>query len=302
MLGATGVLRARSWIASRFQRILTRTQFTDHDRKQLDTHVNGVKRRLETSFRTHQQLLIGSSARGSAIRQSSDVDLMLVLRMPELRRGDRLVSSFTTLDRVRQELESRFWNSELGRDYQAITVQFRDGQYAVDVVPGGFWGIENKIPLYLIPDGAGEWMTTSPRTHNAYIGRANLRSGGKLRNVARLAKYWRWCRTPELPLNSFHVEMLLASTLLADGAKSYGQCMYELFDSLRARRCRGLQNPLGFGGVIAVANTDAKLDKVFASVDFSAEHAGAALLAESEGEMTEAVRQWNLVFNGGFSS
>src|SRR5258708_40351400 len=99
------------WIASRFQRILTRTQFTDHDRQHLETHLNGVKRRLETSFRMHQHIPIGSGVRGSAIRQSSDVDLMLVLKMPEIRCGDRLVSSFTILDRVRHELESRFGNT-----------------------------------------------------------------------------------------------------------------------------------------------------------------------------------------------
>src|SRR6266571_3746454 len=100
-LPSPGVLRAKSAIADRFQRLLTRTQFTEQEIQRYQTHVTGVARRLETSFRLHQRIPIGSAARGSAIRQSSDVDLMLVLKMNELRCGDRLVSSFTTLDRVR---------------------------------------------------------------------------------------------------------------------------------------------------------------------------------------------------------
>ena len=294
------VLRARMLIADRFQRLLAKTKFTLPEIERYQTHVAGVARRLETSFKLHERIRIGSAARGSAIRQSSDVDLMLVLRMSELRWGDHLVSSFTTLDRVREELQSRFWNTELGRDGQAIVASFQDGQYAIDIVPAGFSGIENKMPIYLIPDGYGGWMTTSPQTHNTFLARANLRSAGKLTHVAKLIKYWRWCRTPELPLSSFHVEMLLAGDGLTEGAKSYAECLVDLFDSLRSRDCRALQDPFRIAGLISAANTAAKLNRVVAAVDFSADHARAALLAEREGSTIEAIRQWNLVFNCGF--
>lgn len=291
-------LLARAHVAQRFQRLLASLQFSAVDVTRYNSHMASVTTRLATAFHLNKPLVIGSAARGSAIRQDSDVDLMSVFKMAELRCGDRLVSSYTLLNRVRQELQDRFWNTDLGRDGQAITVRFRDGQYSVDVVPAGFWAIENNSPVYLIPDGTGNWMKTSPRTHNAYIAGANLRSANKLKYVAQLAKHWRFSRG--LPLNSFHVEMLIATTRICDGAKTYAQCMTDLLDTLRDRACRGLQDPKRIAGLLPAANTDAKLDKLFAAVDYSAKHARAALRAEEQGATAEAIRQWNIVFNDGF--
>jgi signal transduction histidine kinase len=53
-----------------------------------------------------------------------------------------------------------------------------------------------------------QWPTFNIRK---YIREADVRSGGKLRHVAQLMKHWRECRSPRVPLSSFHIEMLLVS-------------------------------------------------------------------------------------------
>jgi hypothetical protein len=82
-----------------------------------------------------------------------------------------------------------------------------------------------KRPLYYIPYGNGWWRLTSPEIHNGYIALMNQESGGKLRAVAQLFKFWRVCRELAIPISSFHIEMVLASEGICNGVKSYAECM-----------------------------------------------------------------------------
>ena len=299
-VNAAHAARARAAIAWRFQILLGRTAFSAADSLIYAAHIQGVMKRLESSFLANSRIPIGSGTRGSAIRQSSDRDLMLVLKRTEARWDGRLTSSTTVLNRVAGSLRLRFPNTAVGRDGQAVVVGFRDGRYPVDVVPALFDRIDNKIAIYLIPDGYGGWLEASPLVHNRFIARANLSSAGKLKNVAKLVKFWRWCRTPELPLSSFHVEILLATEAVCSGAKSYSSCLYEFFELMTSRECRALRDPCRVSNLIAAANTEAKCDRLYAAVQSSAEHALKALIAEQSGQAMDAVRQWNLVFNGSF--
>jgi SMODS domain-containing protein len=293
-------LRTRAAIQVRFQKLLGRVNFSDTDLQRFHTHRESVTRRLRVSFATSKIFPIGSATRGSAIPQTSDLDLMLVLRVHEARWGGKLMSSFSVLNNVRAQLQSRYRRTDIGRDGQAIVVDFEDGQRPVDVVPAVFAGVRGAIPLYIIPDGRGGWITTSPALHRQYISHADERSGGKLKNVARMIKYWRWCRTPEIPLSSFHVELLMAHDGLCAGVKTYGQCLYNLFQLLSKRECRALQDPLRISGWVQAANTEAKRERAVAGVNDSAFHSAKALVAELEGDTPEAIPQWDIVFNGFF--
>jgi hypothetical protein len=229
---------------------------------------------------------------------------MVILRRQEAAWGGQLMNSNTVLANVRRELDSRFFRTEIGKDAQAVTVSFGDGEYPVDVVPAVFakWLRVSgaSAPSYYIPDGAGEWFLTSPGAHDKFIAQADARSGGKLKNVAKMLKYWRWCRTPEIPLNSFHVEILLASEDICSGVKTYSACLADALRELAKRDARALIDPLGISGYIKAANTETKREKVVAAVNDSAYHAASALLAERSGDAAEAVRQWDIVFNGFF--
>jgi hypothetical protein len=234
---------------------------------------------------------------------------MLVLNIGEVRWGDGWKLSSTVLNNVRDQLQDRYTSTEIGRDGQAIVVDFADGQYSVDVVPAVYVGstpvsfignVVRNYPVYKIPDGEGWWMETSPLAHTRYLNLHNLRSRQKLYNLVKLVKFWRSCRFPHVPLSSFHVELLLAKQGICLGAKTYGQCLYEALAEIRDRAARALQDPINISGLVKAAATEVKQERILDAVSFSAAHAFSALKAEEAGDTKEALRQWDIVFNGQF--
>ncbi len=292
-------------ISNAFKYLVGQLEFTPAEVDAINTHVRTVSSRLAASFGPSKQKVIGSAARGSTVRQSSDADLMVVLRLESVRVGDRVRRSDSVLAAIRDDLRQRFRATEIGRDGQAIVVDFGDG-HSVDVVPALYadWVRTGGVsrPLLRIPDGAGDWMDTSPEAHNQLIEQAGARSGGKLRNVARLLKFWRATRATSIPLNSFHVELLLADTGICDGVKTYGYCLALAVQELSQRECRGLQDPLGISGVVKACNTEPKREQTVRALAETLRHAAQALEAERQGDMDEAFRRWSLVFNGQFPS
>lgn len=291
-------------ISDRFDTLLGRIQLSDAQAGNLARHRDAVTRRIETSFEVTRTDTIGSSSRGSAIRTTSDLDLMPILRRSEARWGGRKVSSTTVLNNIRAELRDRFRFTDAGKDGEAVVVEFSDGA-KVDVVPAFYVSQEavyngRKYPLYEIPNGRGGWLATSPEAHNRYIAAQDARSGGKLKYVTQLLKFWRACRTPHYPLNSFHIELLLADSGLCSVSKSYAQCLHDTFALLAKRACRGLQDPIHISGQVSAANTDAKRLTVLNAAITSAQRAAKALDAEAARRQPEAVSYWDLVFNGNF--
>ena len=143
-------------------------------------------------------------------------------------------------------------------------------------------------------------METAPEAHNTYLKAADTQSVGKLRRTTQLLKYWRSCRTPAIPLASIHLELLLASENVCVGAKSYSRCLRDAFHLLRNRECRGLRDPLGIAGVLYAVQTTAQAEQLVSAVDYAAEHAQSAVEAQERKDWKEALRQWDIVFNGKF--
>lgn len=292
--------RTRAAVQRRFRTLLDWITPGPTEHSTYAKHRETVTARLNRVFAAHQVRLIGSHTRNTAVAKHSDLDLMLVLRTAEVKWGAGWKSSTTVLNDVRTQLQERYQTTAIVRDEQAIVIDFADGQRPVEVVPAVFGGIQNGAAIYRIPDGAGGWMATSPDAHNRFIAEKDDRSVGKLKNVAKMLKYWRACRTPSIPLNSFHIELRLAEEAVCVGVKTYGRCLYDAFRSLDKHRCSALRDPRGISGLISAANTEPKRERVQAAVVDSLFHSRAALLAEQDGDGATAIYQWTLVFNGGF--
>jgi hypothetical protein len=227
------------------------------------------------------------------------VDLFAVIAHTDVRWGRQWKSSETVLNRFRDELAARYRMTSVRRDLQAVVVAFSRGP-CVDVVPAVFDQMAGNRPRYFIPDGEGGWMPTSPETHNVYIRGADARSKGKLKRVAQLVKFWRECCSTRFALSSFHIEMLLASTEICSGIKTYAACVTEVLRNLADRECRALQDPLGISGLIPAVKTDSQQGDALASVKYAKQHATDACVADYSGDSQEAWRQWNIVFKGNF--
>lgn len=290
-------------VAAHFGELLKRIEPTQRDRIIYGTHEKTVRQRLETVFSTNRVIRVGSYSRGTSIRHTSDVDLMLVLRREEVRWGGQLKSSTTVLNNLRAQLSDRYFQTDVRRDRQAVVVQFRNNQYPVDVVPAAYHrhGGSTTYPIFIIPDGEGGWLETSPLAHNKFIKDADEASSRKLKRTAKLIKYWRYCREPHIPLNSFHVELLLASENICAGAKSYAQCFNHALEALAIRECLPLEDPVGISGLIEAANTESMRGKVQTAVLSSAQRSYNAVQAERDGNVREALRLWEIVFNYRFA-
>lgn len=286
-------------VSDRFRTLLERAEPSRHSELVFQSHRESVGSRLKAAFDAVKVVLIGSGSRGTTIANQSDIDLLLVLRTSEVTRAGGLISSNTVLKNVRERLQDRYTSTEIGRDGQAVVINFNDGNHPVDVVPGIYVGPGvGNYPTYRIPDGAAGWMDTSPEAHNKYIANANASSGNKLQGVARLMKYWRWSRSQSL--NSFHLELLLAQSGVCTVAKSYSECVADVLTLLAQREARALQDPLGISGYVKAANTEAQRQQLVASLAHSASHAREAVRSDGWGSMPEAYRQWDIVFNGYF--
>jgi len=283
-----------------FFELIRRVQPLDTELQAARQHLAAIRTRLETEFDVSKCFTIGSFARDTSIHGFSDTDLMAVFRKTVFTWGDSLINSDTALEKVRQALAERYPNSDVYKDGIAIAVSFSDGQH-VDVVPGVFGSMyQEKWPVYLIPDNVGGWMQTCPSLYDAYLAGANKESGSKLIYVAQLMKFWRECREPRIPLSSFHIEMVLAYEEVCKGVKSYADCMLEILRSVARRECRAMRDPYGIAGNIPAVKTASQRERALASVTNSRDHAESAVTADSRGDIQEARRQWDIVFNGSF--
>ncbi len=186
------------------------------------------------------------------------------------------------------------------RDLQAVVVEFGSGQHAMDIVPAIFSRfVPNFGPVFWIPDGYDGWIESSPQSQSMFMKKANKRSKSKLYKVIQLLKWWKFSRSSPIPINSFYLEMLLAASDICTGVKSYSQCLFDSFKFLKEIECRGLRDPLGISGVINAAKTDGHWQEINQAVNYALEHSMKAVQAESWKDYEEAIRQWNIVFNGG---
>lgn len=283
-----------------FARLLRIIQPTEGEIKNSDSHKESTQRRLQKSFNLVKFKRIGSHARSTAINSYSDLDFLAVLTRNEAKWGDNFLNSNTVIKRISQDLSDRFVTTAVRKDMQAVVIQFRGGQKSFDVVPGFFHKIENKRPVYYIPNGYGGWMETSPEAHNSYINKENLRSGEKLKKVGQLLRFWKYSRSNAIPISSFYIDLLLAQSGVCVGAKSYPEIMYEFFKLMFDRQCRGLRDPMGVAGIVTAVKTEAQLETLSSLIESSYLHATKALTAEYNKQYQEANRQWNIVFNNQF--
>lgn len=288
-------------VSNSFQTLVARIQPTIAETARAQAHADTIKARLAASFTLKKLLPVGSFIRGTFIHNSSDVDLFAVVSRDEARWGDGYVSSTTMLDNIKADLQARYPSSSIYKDVHAIVVSYASDGCNVDVVPAIYaeWGRHN-LPVYWMPDGKGGWMNTSPEAHNVHLKKADERSGGTLKRTAQLLKFWRECRSPKVPISSFHMEMLLAEHKICDGVKSYARRLTEAFQLLAERQCRDFQDPLGIAGYVGACRSSSQRESALRSVIYSRDHAKEALRAEDAGYTAEAKRQWGIVFNGCF--
>jgi hypothetical protein len=295
-------------IADRFSTLIERITPTATEVAAYSTHLKTVGSAVETALEINRTERIGSFSRGTAVRAVSDLDLMVILSSNEHRWGRGNVTSTTVLKKVKDALSKRFPSTAIRNSGSAVVLSFSAGRQSVDVVPAfyrrPYQGPATQFrnyPTFTIPDGSGGWLETSPQVHEAALAREDERSGYKLKRVAMLAKYWAAVRA-NLNLHSFHTEILIASTEISIGPKSYAVVLYELFRQMAQRNGQGIRDAFGISGIIPASSGWSGADRLATAARTAADRSARALDAEEARNTPEGLRQWKMVFGGNFPS
>lgn len=284
-------------IRLRFQHFVDLLEPTQSELDKYASHQNTVTRRLQT-YLDATVLPVGSHARNTYLRKSSDLDLFAILPSESALWGGNRKTSTTILKNVRSELAARFRGTEIGKSGPSVLVNFGKGGYAVDVVPAILVSSENN-GLYEIPSNERGWMRTNPIAHNKFLMTENRASTGKLRKISMLVKYWARCRR-SVSLHSFTSEIILADSGVCRGVKSYGELLRNAFSRLVEYTGRPYPDPLCISESLHLASSESRRRQLYGVLQTSLERLDAALEAERCGRIREALGHYQIVFNRNF--
>jgi hypothetical protein len=246
---------------------------------------------------------MGSHERGTAIHIKSDMDYFAKLGKADVMWGGGRVNSSTTLDRVKRALKARFSSTDIWIDGPAVVVGFEQGMGAVDVVPSVWVGTTEtspQYPLFDIPDGQGGWLRTSPQRHTKYLRDEDERSGSKLFRTIQLLKAWKYARSPKVPIQGFHLELLIAAEGICVGPRTYQSILLDAFRLIRDRAGAALIDPLGISGRVPATSTEMQRTSLVDHARHAVDKATSAIEAEDAGRIDDAFYYWNLVLNQQF--
>lgn len=259
-------------------------------------HLSALERRVTKAFPRSRLVLIGSYSRGTAIPVHSNVDTLVVLPREWATWGARRVAPQMIIQRMAQDLGDQHCTAGIRRDGRAVALSFEGVIHTLNVLPAFSLRRSKHYPVYSVPGADLRWVDVSPQCHDALFSQANLRSGGKLRAISRLIKTWGVVVAPPGGISSLYIDMMLATSGIASGVKSYGDCLYEFFNVLARREGHGLSDPAGGSGVILASSSIGARERLCDSVKAAADQALTALDAQTRGEDASARRQWKALF------
>lgn len=152
-----------------------------------------ITKALNKDFRskdgcTDHKLMAGSYGRHTAIKGVSDLDMIFILP-PEIRANyDGDTGPRRILERVRDDLKSRYSNTDIRVDQCVVRVQFKSNAFKFEVQPA----FENSDGSFDYPDTASEsWKVTKPRAEIKATKECSDRTSRNMRHLARMARSWK---------------------------------------------------------------------------------------------------------------
>lgn len=137
---------------------------------------------------TDYKLMVGSFGRHTAIKGVSDLDMIFILPAWTRSNYDGETGPRRMLERVRDDLKSRYKNTDIRVDQCIVRVQFTSNAFKFEVQPA----FENSDGSFDYPDTKAEgWKVTKPRDEIAATKEYNDRTSTNMRNLARMVRAWK---------------------------------------------------------------------------------------------------------------
>lgn len=256
-----------------------------------------LRERMEEILSVAASYLTGSYRRNTQIFPLNDIDVLLVLDRDEYESlwNDPYNGVVEMLDLVERALRAAYPNSEIERFDRCIRLQLAASGIGFDVIPA----FQDGDDVFYIPDERlRRFIPTNPKEHERLITAANQeRCEGMLVPLAKLCKAVN--EHMGKPLTGFHVEMMTYYALQT-APDTYRQGVATLLSDFASRVWFAVPDPWPYGLRADEYLSYEKRAEAAASFAKLAEHANAALQAESDGLTDEAHRRWGEVFGNSY--
>lgn len=252
------------------------------------SHRASIQARLDSSFGLLEMFETGSLRHGTGVWKYSDADYMASLK------GIRPGSEWTTLNKVKDDLQSRFTLTEIVVRRPAVVCRFSDG--VVEVTPSyPAYTPNGAQDGYWIPNPRGGWMQAHPKDHNSYVNNANKKNSGAAKKLARLAKVWKYRRN--VPISSCYLEMRAAKW--AEGRENYYSTvdLFYFLKQLQSISLAAMNDPTGLGSRFFSTSSQSNHEDAMSKLDSAVSRALKAKDFDLDGKDDAAVEQLGLLFN-----
>lgn len=280
------------WIAvtARFDQFEKNLRLTPDQEADGTTKYRGVLSCLNSHYydaasETANGFVFGSWAKGTRVRPPRDVDLMFSLPAAVHARFEGYVGNKQSalLQEIRSALQGTYPTTDMRGDGQVVVVRFNTMN--VEVVPsfllqsGQYWICDTN--------NGGSYRTTDPVAEANQIGTVNRSNNFNLCVMVRMLKAWQ--RECNVPLKSFHIELLVSefiqqSPWRLNGYYYYDWLIRDFFRFLQGKENGYLWAP-GTSELISLGNAwksrcDSAYDRALKACEY--EHADWVTLAGDE--------------------
>lgn len=156
--------------------------------KSIAKKLNSVYYELDDDDTSHLYI-VGSVGRKTAIKGSSDLDILFDLPSDTYRKFDAYESNGQSalLQEVKKSLQERYPKTDISGDGQVVVIEF--SRYTVELVPG-FKQADGRFKYPDTNDG-GNWKYTNPLPEQAACQECNDNSNGMYFDFCHIIRKWK---------------------------------------------------------------------------------------------------------------
>jgi len=201
-------------IGAQFDRFLRKIQLTSTQKEAAISRHTAMRKKLETEFPGSRTFIVGSYAKNTSIRPPSDLDIFLVLpqsfwdnynSFPRLFRN----TQSELLQDVKTKIQKHYPSTTIKADGQVIVVSFNTS-FSVEIVPAFEQIFSGRFKI-CDTSGGGSWKEVDPVGEGSTLTLSNTRTNGNTVRLIKMVKCWK--RVCNVPLKSFHLEILVQDFL-----------------------------------------------------------------------------------------
>lgn len=260
-------------------------------------HRTSIEAKLIAEFGMTAFFRTGSFGNGTNVSGCSDVDYFAVMPTSSLKQNSSL-----TLEAVATALRDRFPQTGVRVDAPGVRVPFGiDGAETTEIVPVDATGFTKLgFRQFDMPDGDGGWMFSAPESHNAFVSDIDKKLGGKVKNLIRFVKEWKFNR--DVPIKSFYLEIRIAEYARREAAIVYDIDLKNIFHILLSESLRDHSDPRfpDDAFLLRACNSEVQRQDALRKLQNAYDWACEAVEDRSIGKEEAAFERWDLVFNYDF--